>query len=158
MVKTVRHESISRNDVMAQHVEDLSMNEELTELLDRHSQALLHGEDPSAELAAAHGDEFPALAGLMTLAHRLRETLVPVRPDEAFTADLRSRLTAMEEKDEKAVTLWTRLRDRLSQRSMVLGTIVSVLAMLAMLVRLVGSVVMLIMLISGNRRRRTAAA
>lgn len=143
---------------MAQQVEHLSRDDELTELLDRHSQALMRGEDPSAELVAARGGEFPALDGLLALARRLRETLVPVRPDEAFTADLRSRLSVMEARDEKTATLWTRLRERLSQRSIVLGTLISVLAMLAMLVRLVGSIVMLVMLISGNRRRRAAAA
>lgn len=132
------------------------LDEQLTALLDRHGEGLIRNEDQSEDLAQEYGEVFPALVGLMSIAQRLRETLVPVRPDETFVAELRSRLLSIEEKDERAVTVWSRLRSRLSRHSAAVGTVVSVLAVVVMTVRVVGSIIMVVILIAGNRRRRRA--
>jgi len=134
------------------------LDEQVTEILDRHSAGLLDGDDRGENLVLESGEDFPALVGLVEVARRLRETLIPVRPDESFVADLRMRLMSMDEKEVQVVSVWSRLRTRLSRHSTVLGAAISILALLAMAVRLVGSLVMVIVLLSGNRRRRTAAA
>jgi hypothetical protein len=132
------------------------LDEQLTMLLDRHGEGLIRNGDRSEELAQEYGETFPALVGLMSIARRLRETLVPVRPDETFVAELRTRLLSMEEKDERAATVWSRLRSRLYRHSAAVGTVISVLAVVAMAMRVVGSIIMVIVLITDNRRRRRA--
>ena len=134
------------------------LEEHLTDILNRHSEGLIWDADRSDDLLEEHAETFPALAGLMAIAQRLRETLVPVRPDEEFVAELRTRLQTMNEADNRTVTVWSRLRNRLSRHSAVLGTVISILAVLAMAIRVVGSLVMVVVLLTGNRRRRTAAA
>ena len=134
------------------------LDERVTELLDQHSTGLLVGDDHSTEFLGEHSEDFPALAGLIQVAQRLRDTLVPVHPDEDFVSDLRTRLVSVNEKESRAATAWTQLRARLTRHSTALGAAISILAVLAMAIRVVGSLLMVVVLLSGNRRRRTAAA
>ncbi len=63
----------------------------VTEILNKHAEALNAGRDSGAELLAAHPGR-DEMAGLFNVAGRLKATLKPVAPRAEFVADLKQRL------------------------------------------------------------------
>ncbi len=127
----------------------------LEEVLDRHAEALIVGQDRSEELLREYGETYPALAHLLPLAGRLEEALKPVEPSEQFVRRLKVRL--MEEHAGQWRAAWAPQPDRLLRVSRILGVIVSALAIIALLVRIASSIFMLVMILTERRRRSTVA-
>lgn len=131
-------------------------NPVLEEVLDRHAEALMAGQDRTEEILREHGTAHPALAGLLLLAGRLQETLKPVEPSEQFVAQLKAHLLRAHAEQVRSALLWTPQPDRLMRVSRILGIVVSVLTVIALLVRIASSIFMLVMILSERRRRSTA--
>ena len=140
-----------------QHIDDNLHDKQLADLLDRHAEGLLTGDDPTDAMIAAHGEEFPALDGLLQVARTLRAKLVPVKPREDYVVDLREQLREMQQKDAEQVAFWVQLRQRVSGRSKVIGALVSIMAMAVIAFRIVASVLMLFKLLA-NRRQGVSPA
>lgn len=126
----------------------------LEEVLDRHAEALVAGEDQSEEILREYGAAYPALAELLPLAGRLEGALKPVEPSEQFVARLKARLI---EEHVRQVRAWAPQPDRLLRVSRILGVIISALTILALLVRIASSIFMLVMILTERRRRSTVA-
>ncbi len=129
----------------------------LEEVLDRHAEALIAGQDRTEEMLREHGAVHPALVGLLPLAGRLQEALKPVEPSDQFVARLKAHLLQAHAGQVRSALLWTPQPDRLLQVSRILGIVVSVLTVIALLVRIASSIFMLVMILSERRRRSTAA-
>ncbi len=127
----------------------------LEEVLDRHAEALIVGQDRSEELLREYGETYPTLAHLLPLAGRLGAALKPVEPSEQFVRRLKVRL--MEEHAGQWRAAWEPQPDRLLRVSRILGVIVSALAIIALLVRIASSIFMLVMILTERRRRSTVA-
>ncbi len=128
------------------------------DVIDHHAEMLSRGEDTTEKIAAQYNDSFPALDGLLNLAQRLQNTLVPVEPEEEFVTDLQSRLEKIQSRRMRSANRLTDWRVRVGQSNRSLGAIVSVLAVVVLAAQVLGSILLVVMIIMGNNRRRTAAS
>ncbi|MBM4423971.1 MAG: hypothetical protein FJ030_11345 [Chloroflexi bacterium] len=66
---------------------------EVTELVNRHTEALIGGRDDSRELLAAHaGPQEKVIGELLDVAGRVKSALRPIAPRAAFVGELKHKL------------------------------------------------------------------
>jgi hypothetical protein len=128
------------------------------DVIDQHAEMLTQGEDTTDEIAAQYSDSFPALDGLLNLAQRLQNTLVPVEPGEEFVTDLQARLEKLQTRRMRSANRLANWRVRVGQSNRSLGAVVSVLAVVVLAAQVLGSILLVLMIILGNNRRRRTAA
>jgi len=110
------------------------------------------------KIAAQYGESFPALDGLLKIAQRLQNTLVPVEPEEEFVTDLQTRLEKIQTRRMRSANRLANWRGRVGQSSRSLGAVVSVIAVIALAAQVIGSILMVVMIFMGNNRRRRTIA
>ena len=130
----------------------------LDDVLQEHADALITGEDNSAQLLEQYPASAQLLGNLFHIAGRVFKTLSPVEPSPEFMADLKAKLVEIQTGQAESALRWRERRTRFAGTSRVLATIMSVLAVVALVAQLVGSVVLVITLIVGLGRRRKSAA
>jgi hypothetical protein len=130
----------------------------IEDVVDRHAESLRQGEDTTEKITGQYGDSFPALGGLLKLAQRMQNTLVPVEPEEEFVVDLQARLEKIQTRRMRSANRLANWRGRVGQSSRVLGVIVSIVAVVALAAQVIGSILMVVMIVMGNNRRRRTAA
>jgi hypothetical protein len=129
------------------------------DVIDQHTEMLSRGEDMTEKIAAQYSDSFPALDGLLNLAQRLQNTLVPVEPEEEFVTGLQARLEKIQTRRMKSANRLTNWRVRVGKSNRSLGVIVSVLAVVVLAAQVLGSILLVVMIVIGNsRRHRTTAS
>lgn len=134
-------------------------HEMLADILARHADALIAGDDdPADEILAAHGEGEPLLGDLLSLARRLYRLLAPERPSERFVSDLQKQLTRMHRRQQRAIWGWVSRFQIPDRRVRVWGIVVSVFAVISFLTRLIGTIVLLVTYFTGRRRRSVSAA
>ncbi|MBN1119761.1 MAG: hypothetical protein JXJ17_01685 [Anaerolineae bacterium] len=128
------------------------------DVVDQHAESLSRGQDTTDKIAAQYNESFPALDGLLKVAQRLQNTLVPVEPEEEFVTDLQSRLEKIQTRRIRSANRLASWRGRAGQSSRSWGAIVSVIAVIALAAQVLGSILMVVMIFMGNKRRRRTAA
>jgi hypothetical protein len=139
--------------------DSLPTHELLTEILSRHADALIVGQDYiDAELLAAHAESEPLLGDLLSLARRLFRAFVPVKPSPRFVTNLEKKLARAHRRQQRAVWSYLSQLNVPDRRVRVWGIAVTVFAAVSFLTRLIGSIVMLVVFFTGRRRRTVSAA
>ena len=128
------------------------------DVLDKHAETLITGDDNGDTLLDQHQTDAPRLEKFFSLADRVYEKMTPVEPAPEFLADLKGKLHELQEAQNASKRAWFRRSLDAQQKSSLLGKIISVLAVTALLIRLVGSVMIIVAFIIGIGRRRRAAA
>lgn len=137
----------------------LPTHELLTEILASHADALIASQDfVDDELLAAHAESEPLLGDLLSIARRLYQALVPVKPSSRFVTDLEKKLTRAHRRQQRAVWGYLTRLNVPDRRIRVWGIVVSVFAVISFLTRLIGSIVMLVVFLTGRRGRSVSAA
>jgi hypothetical protein len=122
---------------------------DVEELLQRHADALAHGQDITPELIDQNPESAPVLRRLLGLNRRLSESLAPVEPSRSFVSSLRTRLA-----EAHAIALQEQERHARQMRATI-GTGVGALLVIALLARLIGSIIMVIAFMVRLRRRNS---
>jgi hypothetical protein len=130
----------------------------LAEALDRHTEALIHGQDNADRMPDRSDQPAPELEGLFRLADRVYATLAPVEPSEDFVSDLKTKLFEMQSGELKSRQTWLDRRANAVRVSRILGVAVSTLAVAAFAARILASLLMLLAFIANRRRKTTAHA
>lgn len=124
---------------------------DIEEMLQRHADALVSGQDITPELIEENPYDERRLNRLLGLNRELNDSMKPVEPSRSYVSSLRERLA-----DAYAVGREEQERQTQQMKARV-GTGLGALVVVGLVVRVIGAIIMIVAFVTKTRRRNATA-